>query len=803
MKLILRTSFLVLLASVSFSQSRELTLERIMADPDWLGRQPENPYWADDGRSVYYERKQEGSEERKLFQVGLDGSVLREVPDEIRGSVDFEGGDWSSDRSRKVYSRDGDLFSRDVATGVVRQLTRTAEEEADPRFMKGDDRIWFHRGKDVFVRDLASGLESQPAVLVFEKDPDEPKPYDFLREEQVRLLDTIRSQKGKRDAERERARRARTVDPTRVPPPYYLGDDVELGAESLSPTGEWMLLVLRPKERKDGPADKMARFVTEDGYLQPKDVRKLVGTEAPVSDRLVVLHLSEQERKDVSLDSLPGIEDDPLRELRGKAAQRQEKKSEETGEVKTTSRAVRVGSGGLGGASEDGILWSDDGSHLVLQLFSEDNKDRWLAAVDLPNRSLKPLERFTDDAWINWSLNEVGFLSDSATLYYTSEQSGYSQLYTRSLEAGQNERLTRGDFVVSDVTESPDRRYLYYKANAAHPGIYEVYRYDLEREIAEEVTRLGGMNDFALSPDGRKLLIVHSDTVAPPELYVQDARVGGEATRLTDTLSALFRSFDWVQPEIVPVPSTHQERPIYSRLYRPGRARGGKRPAVLFVHGAGYLQNSHQGWSSYFREFMFHSLLTQRGYVVLDMDYRGSAGYGRDWRTAIYRNMGSPELEDLEDGVRFLAAKENVDPKRVGVYGGSYGGFLTLMSLFKKPDLFACGAALRPVTDWSDYNDPYTSHILNIPSVDPEAYERSSPIEYASGLAKPLLIAHGMVDDNVFFKDSVRLVQRLIELGKTNWELAVYPVESHGFREPSSWLDEYRRILKLFESHLE
>jgi len=222
----------------------------------------------------------------------------------------------------------------------------------------------------------------------------------------------------------------------------------------------------------------------------------------------------------------------------------------------------------------------------------------------------------------------------------------------------------------------------------------------------------------------------------------------------------------------------------------------------MFVHGAGYLQNAHAGWSNYFREFMFHTLLVRRGYVVLDMDYRASAGYGRDWRTAIYRRMGEPELEDLENGVHWLVKRHNVDPKRVGVYGGSYGGFLTLMALFNKGDLFACGAALRPVTDWAHYNHGYTSNILNTPQVDPEAYERSSPIEFANGLNKPLLICHGMQDDNVFFQDTVRLAQRLIELKKQNWEVAIFPVEPHGFREPTSWLNEYRRIYKLFETNL-
>ena len=199
---------------------------------------------------------------------------------------------------------------------------------------------------------------------------------------------------------------------------------------------------------------------------------------------------------------------------------------------------------------------------------------------------------------------------------------------------------------------------------------------------------------------------------------------------------------------------------------------------------------------------MFHNLLASRGYVVLDVDYRASSGYGRDWRTAIYRHMGGKDLEDVVDGAKYLASQEKVDPRRIGVYGGSYGGFITLMAMFTTPDVFAAGAALRPVTDWAHYNHGYTSNILNVPQKDAEAYRKSSPIYFAEGLKGALLICHGMVDTNVLFQDSVRLAQRLIELRKENWEIAPYPVENHGFTEASSWADEYRRILKLFEDNL-
>ena len=189
-------------------------------------------------------------------------------------------------------------------------------------------------------------------------------------------------------------------------------------------------------------------------------------------------------------------------------------------------------------------------------------------------------------------------------------------------------------------------------------------------------------------------------------------------------------------------------------------------------------------------------------YAVLDIDYCGSAGYGRDWRTAIYRHMGGKDLNDQVDGAKYLIEKLGVNPQHIGIYGGSYGGFLTLMALFSTPGVFEAGAALRSVTDWAHYNHDYTAEILNEPFNDSIAYKQSSPIYFASGLQGHLLMCHGVVDENVHFQDIIRLTQRLIELKKENWELAVYPVEDHGFVESTSWTDECKRIFKLFEAYL-
>ena len=275
---------------------------------------------------------------------------------------------------------------------------------------------------------------------------------------------------------------------------------------------------------------------------------------------------------------------------------------------------------------------------------------------------------------------------------------------------------------------------------------------------------------------------------------------GAKSRQITHSLSDEFLSYAWRKPEIITF-EARDKASVYARLYRPERPEL-QGPAVIFVHGAGYLQNVHKWWSGYFREYMFHNLLVDNGYTVIDIDYRASAGYGRDWRTAIYRHMGGKDLTDQVDGAKLLVEQYDVDPKRIGIYGGSYGGFITLMALFTEPDVFAAGAALRPVTDWAHYSHGYTSNILNVPYADSLAYVRSSPIYHAEGLKGALLICHGMIDTNVHFQDVVRLVQRLIELGKDNWEVAFYPLEGHGFREPSSWTDEYKRIYKLFETYL-
>jgi len=315
-----------------------------------------------------------------------------------------------------------------------------------------------------------------------------------------------------------------------------------------------------------------------------------------------------------------------------------------------------------------------------------------------------------------------------------------------------------------------------------------------------KLTSLIGNNEVFLSPDEKYLAIRHSYSNQPWELFLKKNNPKDKEKQLTFGQSEAFKEYNWRDPQLVNFQASDGTM-VPARLYTPD-ASVKNNAAVLFVHGAGYLQNVHKWWSLYFREYMFNNMLTDLGYTVIDIDYRGSAGYGRDWRTAIYRHMGGKDLSDQVDGANYLITEHGINKNKIGLYGGSYGGFITLMALFNAPETFASGAALRSVTDWAHYNHGYTSNILNEPANDPIAYRRSSPIYFADGLQGHLLIAHGIVDINVHFQDVVRLSQRLIELEKNNWEMAIYPAEDHGFIEPSSWIDEYKRILKLFNNTL-
>nr|WP_233511781.1 S9 family peptidase [Luteimonas weifangensis] len=771
------------------------TLAQAMADPDWIGSPVEDAWWAWDGRHVQYQRKRDGATFRDIWQQPADGGAASRVDGAARADLDAAAPVYDAARARMAFIRNGDVFVRDLRSGALTQLTRSHDEEARPQWSDDGGLVW--RVGNAWYRWDGHGGVTQAALVKAEPAPDAAPADDDLRARQLRLLDTLRTDRARREAARAQAEAWRAADPSRAPPPAYLGDDVAIVDSALSPDGRWLLVVTAAKDADAGRAGKLPKYVTESGYEEFEEAHTRVGRNPPPPHTLWLVEVATGSARQLSFAALPGIGDDPLAALR-KAAGKPPLQG---------ARAVRVETDGDGSAPA--IHWSADSRNVALLLRAVDNKDRWLAtlspaATEAAQATLQVRHRLHDAAWINWNFNDFGWMGDGRTLWYLSEESGWSHLYLLdTVRAGAGPRqLTAGRWEVSAPQLAADGRSFYFLCNRTRPGDYEVCAVAADGGAVRELTALDGVESFALSPDGSRLLLRHSAAYLPPQLAVVAAD-GGAARPLTDTRTSAFKAIDWIAPQTVQVPSRHGAGSIWGKFYGPATLEPGRKyPVVLFVHGAGYLQNVSARYPNYFREQMFHNMLVRRGYLVLDLDYRGSEGYGRDWRTAIYRNMGHLELEDYLDGLDWLVANKQGDRDRAGIYGGSYGGFLTFMALFREPGTFKAGAALRPVADWTQYNHEYTSNILNTPDIDPDAYLRSSPIEYAAGLQDHLLIAHGMIDDNVFFKDSVNLVQKLIELRKDKWSIAPYPLERHGFVHADAWYDEYRRILELFEATL-
>jgi|TARA_B110000211_G_C14090187_1_gene558578 dipeptidyl aminopeptidase/acylaminoacyl peptidase len=780
--------------AVGQTSSTIITLEKIMSDPDWFGRSPEAWYWGDDSSTVFYQQKREGNPLRDLVQKNINtagnGELVKLAQMHVVADRDAI---LNSAGTHEVYTFEGNVFVKELASQKVQQLTYTSAVESSAMFLTNGN-VAYRVDNIFYAHDMNSQKIIELANLKMTGGEDSSaQSTSYIAAEQHDLIEYVALQKRNKDLRAEQKRQLRVKNSTVTQTNFYFGKDNRVVHASLSPAGDKLVVSVAPAKSARQDSDIMPNYIANDGHIKAKKVRARVADNRQYAEQLYLLDLSQGTKTLLSYDKLPGFDDDVLASVRKENYAREGK----TYKSEKSARNIHVMQ------AWDPIQWQENGQQVAIMLEAWDNKDRWIASVDFDQKALVSQHRLHDDAWINYTFNELGWLDNTNSLYYLSEESGYAHLYVKPLN-GKAKALTSGNFEVNDLTVSADEKSIYFKANKKHPGIYEIYKVDVASAELTALTDLGGMNDYALSPDESKLLIQHSKITMPPELYVKNIGSDVEAIQLTHTVTEAFLAMPWSAPNVVAIESSHQDQPIYSKVYLPKGydQNTNKNKAVMFSHGAGYLQNSHLGWSGYFREYMFHSMLVQQGYVVIDMDYRASKGYGRDWRTAIYRHMGKPEVQDMRDGVNWLVQNANVDAKRVGTYGGSYGGFLTLMSMFTDPELFQSGSALRLVSDWAYYNHGYTSNILNMPGDDPIAYERSSPIYFAEGLEKPLLINAPMVDDNVFFQDTVRLVQRLIELEKQDFETAIYPVEPHGFVQPSSWLNEYRRIYKLFENTL-
>jgi dipeptidyl aminopeptidase/acylaminoacyl peptidase len=827
------------------SQPFELTVDSIMRGPRLYGYQPVGVYWSQDSQRVYFRWKQADEprlKELSLYVVNRDGTGLRRLSDDEARLAPPANGELSKDKTMTIFTDEGDISIYDHGKHERRQVTRTTDAETNAHFTADQKHIYFTRQNNLYVMALDGGSLVQLTDIRVGGAGGVPQTaggggaqrqggegqqrgtdsQEYLKKEERELIDAVRERAEQRE-EQEAKRKARERRK-----PFNVPAGQTVASLALAPDGTYIIATIG--EQGAGAHNTIVpNFVTESAYTEDIPGRTKVG-DAQGRTRLAIVNVETGDAKQVEhgqREVAPQVRtrteanatEQAQRErgvqTQGQAAQQQQQtemqqQDQQQGQPQPprtqTERTQTTQQPRDRDVQLAQLQWSEDGKNAVLMARSADNKDRWVMLLDPLTSKTRVLAQVHDDAWVDGpGAFTLGWLPDNQHVYFESERDGYAHLYYVSISGGDPVQLTSGQFEVSDVRLSNDKTKFYFTSSEGSPFERHLYSMPTAGGARTRITTMTGNNQVDISPDETLLADVRSYSNKPWELYLVANRPAvatpaPEAKQVTTSPIPEFFTHDWIDPRIVTF-KARDGATVYGRMYMPSKWRGGG-PAVVFVHGAGYLQNVHRWWSQYSREYMFHHLLMERGFVVLDIDYRGSAGYGRDWRTGIYRHMGGKDLTDHVDAVAYLVREHGVDPKRVGIYGGSYGGFITLMAMFTAADTFAAGAALRPVTDWAHYNHPYTSNILNLPQTDTEAYKQSSPIYFAEGLKGALLICHGMVDTNVNFQDTVRLVERLIELRKENWQVAPYPIEDHTFDRDTSWADEYKRILKLFSEQL-
>ena len=777
--------YFLILTFVSFtlnlnaqSDTNRLVLSKIMAGNDFIGHQPYNINWSPDNKTVYYRWQRQNNTVAPYYQTDINSNKpeLIDNKNTIFKTINGFVGDKSG--QHVYFKKNQSLYkwNENKPTLILKKSTNFNIIK-----VLDDNRIILKEKNNLVVYSISNGSYIQLIDFKEGTKYKNEKDKSYLENQQDDLFEIIKLNKSRQLAKEDFISEIKSTDI----PIYYLNNK-SLGWVKITPDLKY--IIFRVDDYPSNEQTHIENHITANGYTKSTKARSKVGVKNP-NHQLLIMNLETEKVVEIDITKIPNIYDLP--HFISKAAIPKVTGSEELRKIIFTNAWI-----------------SDENNNCIVEIKAYDNKTRWIVSIDLENGELNTENQQQNNAWIGgpgisgWNMvaGNIGWLNDNKTFYYQDEKSGYSHLYTHNIKTQKTIQLTKGTFEIHKANLSKDGSKFYISANLTHPGNREFYHLDIKSKKWTPILTDDGNYDVILSPNEKHLAVRYSFKNNPWELYLAENKKETKLTLITNSKTKEFKNYNWKTPEVITL-KNEKGNDVYARIYRP-KVTVKNGAAVQFVHGAGYLQNAHNWWSGYYREYMFNNLLCDLGYTVIDIDYRASKGYGRDFRTAIYQHMGGTDLEDQLIGRQYLIDNEGIDSTKIGIYGGSYGGFITIMALLTKPNEFKCGAAVRSVTDWAHYNHEYTSNILNTPERDSNAYKISSPIYFAEGLKNKLLILHGMVDDNVQFQDVVRLNQRFIELGKTNFQMALYPIEPHGFKETSSWVDEYTRILNLFNEEL-
>jgi dipeptidyl-peptidase-4 len=462
----------------------------------------------------------------------------------------------------------------------------------------------------------------------------------------------------------------------------------------------------------------------------------------------------------------------------------------------------------LGAPTERALItfeWSPVAAELLVEQDTYDGERRWISVVTAADGRVRELVQDFRPRRI-YSLFTSAWSSDGRRIYFVGDSEDWYRLYAVPADGGRPTRLTQGDFDVAGsgfasttLHASAATRELFYVSTEHSPYERHVYRMPERGGKAARVTTRAGVHEqMTVSPDGRRVAVVSSDDVTPPELYVFDVRTGAE-TRVTRSPLPEFAAFPRVPARYVTFPS-RDGFVLHARIVAPPNLEPGKVYPVLI--GNVYSSTVRNQWTSprpisLLQQWLAHT----RGYVSVQVDLRGSVGYGVKFREAFQGDWGGGDLEDLHATVDWLKQQPWADAERIGIWGNSYGGMMALFALFERPGMFAAGIAGSPAID-VHYFTQNDQHLSRRPQTHPEVFRKSTLLNYGEKLQDPLLFIHGLHDDTVPFKTTVDLMEKLMLLGK-DFDLVMPPQSGHWWASPEHYaVHTFRKFVDFIDRHV-
>ena len=445
--------------------------------------------------------------------------------------------------------------------------------------------------------------------------------------------------------------------------------------------------------------------------------------------------------------------------------------------------------------------WMPNSETFTYQWQTRDQQTLELRAYNVPTEKQDVLLSETSNTWVNLH-NDLYFLSDSDQFIWASERDGFKHLYLYENSGKLVRQLTQGDWVVDNI-EAVDAKSnrIYFAGRKDTPLESHAYSVSLDGGDISRITNEGAYHSVSFSKDASIFIDRFSTINSPAQVSLNDAS-GKRITWLEENKveegHPLHPYMDtWTKPEFGEI-TTKDGATLKYRIYKPENLEK-KHPVIVYLYGGPHAQVVTNSWAGNRGLLMQHWV--DKGYVVFTLDNRGSNYRGKAFEDPIYKKMGFIEVDDQVAGVEFLRTLPYVDAKRIGVHGHSYGGYMTLMTMFKAGDYFQAGVSGAPVTDWRLYDTHYTERYMGNPKTDDDAYTASSVFPYAKDLKGDLLIYHGMADDNVLFTHSTMLYKHLQDLA-IPFETMDYPGKKHSIRGKQTGIHLYKTITNFFDRNL-